>query len=132
METLWAFLKSDPKAMAPLFAYQVLENAMTNEGANPAELSGQSAVLVAILARLGGAFCRETLADIAHRQEFLAETNTLSILVHMGKEENASKVFEKYGVEGALRISDPSRKLYRAFGLDRAGFLQLLNPVLTC
>jgi alkyl-hydroperoxide reductase/thiol specific antioxidant family protein len=108
---------------------RVLENALTNEGPNLAELSERSPVLLVFLRHLGCVFCRETLADIASRQEFLKERNIRPVLAHMGQEEDAAGIFRKYGLVDALRVSDPSQDLYRAFGLERGRLWQIFSPV---
>jgi peroxiredoxin len=108
---------------------EALESAVTQEGTNLADLTEQSPVLLVFLRHLGCAFCRETLGDIADRQEFLQERKIRPVLVHMAQAGNAENVFKKYGLENVLRISDPSQDLYRAFGLGRASFWQLLNPI---
>jgi len=107
----------------------ILREAVTNDGSNLAEISEESPILLVFLRHLGCAFCRETLGDIAERREFLRERNIRPVLVHMGKDADAMRVFRKYGLEDSLRVSDPSQNLYRAFGLGRANFWKMLNPI---
>ena len=108
---------------------QSLECAVTQEGTNLAELTEQSPVLLIFLRHLGCAFCRETLGDIAGKQDFLRKRNIRPVFVHMTQDGDAASIFRKYGLESVLRISDPSLDLYQAFGLGRARFWQLLNPI---
>lgn len=108
---------------------QALQDAVTNEGLCLADLTDESPILLVFLRHLGCAFCREALADIASRQGFLKERNIRPVLVHMGKEENAAEVFQKFGLGKVLRISDPTQDLYGAFGLGRMRLWQLLSPI---
>ena len=48
--------------------------------------------------------------------------------VHMGTEQEAAPYFQRYGLTDTPHFSDPKKKLYKAFGLQRAGFLQLFKP----
>lgn len=45
----------------------------------------------------------------------------------MGSEEQALKFFTRLGVQDEHRVSDPERKLYRAFSLQRATLSQLFG-----
>ena len=46
----------------------------------------------------------------------------------MGTEEQARPLFERFGLGDVERVADPDRSLYRAFGLERGGLLQLFGP----
>lgn len=109
-----------------------LEDAMahyeTTSGRSLLERSRERALLVVFLRHLGCTFCREALSDLADRRERLAEEGVGVVLVHMASEEDAAAFFDRYGLGGAERVSDPERVLYRAFGLQRGRFLQLFGP----
>jgi hypothetical protein len=45
----------------------------------------------------------------------------------MSPEELARTMFTRYGLQDVLRISDPSRRLYAAFGLERGTIGQLFG-----
>lgn len=48
--------------------------------------------------------------------------------VHLGSEEEAAPLFASYGLPDVPRVSDPSARLYEAFGLERAGVAEYLTP----
>ena len=48
--------------------------------------------------------------------------------VHMSTAEDADEWFERYGVSDVVRISDPSKQLYRAFQLEEAPLNELVHP----
>ncbi len=48
-------------------------------------------------------------------------------LVHLGSDEKAAALFEKYGLGDTARVSDPTKSLYEAFGLKRARPSQILG-----
>ena len=45
----------------------------------------------------------------------------------MGKEEQAQKFFTKLGAQDEHRVSDPEKRLYQAFSLQRGKFGQLFG-----
>ncbi len=49
-------------------------------------------------------------------------------LVHMGDDALFAPMLKEYGLEDLHRISDPPRKLYAAFGLERGKTLSLFGP----
>jgi peroxiredoxin len=85
-------------------------------------------VLVTFLRHLGCTFCREALAALGARRHTIESSGTRLAFVSMGTEEQARAPFERYGLGDAERVADPDRHLYRAFGLERSGFLPLLSP----
>jgi hypothetical protein len=46
----------------------------------------------------------------------------------MSTAEEADEWFDRYGVPDLVRISDPDKRLYTAFGLDQASAWQLIHP----
>lgn len=100
----------------------------TNLGVSLDELSRLSPVLVVFLRHMGCTFCREALADLAAKREKIEREGTRLVLVHMSSEETASRFFARYGFQDVQRISDPGRTLYRAFGLMRGRFGDVLGP----
>lgn len=46
----------------------------------------------------------------------------------MSAEDEAAPWFEQAGLSDVLRISDPDRAHYRAFGLGTTGWIELLKP----
>jgi peroxiredoxin len=106
---------------------EILKNTYVNTGETLAALSVQSPILLVFLRHLGCTFCRETLSDIAEKMDFLRSKKIQPVFVHMSSEHEAQPILEKYHVEGVPRISDPEKKLYQAFGLQRGKILQLLG-----
>jgi peroxiredoxin len=85
-------------------------------------------VLLIFLRHVGCTFCREALGDLAANRQEIEESGTQIVLVHMGREEAAQSILEKYDLGQIPRVSDPKLALYRAFGLERGGFGQLFGP----
>ncbi|MCS7041686.1 MAG: AhpC/TSA family protein [Bryobacteraceae bacterium] len=100
----------------------------TNMGLTLDELSRISPVLLVFLRHMGCTFCREALADLAARRREIEQEGARLVLVHMSDESYAARFFARYGLEDVQRISDPERTLYRAFGLPRGRFGDVLGP----
>jgi len=100
----------------------------TNIGVSLDELSRVSPVLLVFLRHAGCTFCREALADIAEQRQEIEAAGARIVLVHMGTEDHAEQLFPKYGLDSAIRINDPNRSLYRAFGLERGTLMKLFGP----
>ncbi|MGC8758776.1 MAG: SelL-related redox protein [Bryobacteraceae bacterium] len=100
----------------------------TNMGLTLDELSRLSPVLLVFLRHMGCTFCREALADLAARRRDIEREGARLVLVHMSEEEDAAPFFARYGLQDVQRISDPQRTLYRAFGLPRGRFGDVLGP----
>jgi peroxiredoxin len=98
-----------------------LENARDAFGVSLAELSRRSPVLVVFLRHFGCTYCREAVADIAKDRAKLEADGTRVVFVHLGAPADAEAFFAGYGLQSVARIADPEAKLYRAFGLRRAG-----------
>jgi peroxiredoxin len=107
---------------------EILASARTQAGDDLLAISRRGPVLVTFLRHLGCTFCREALAALGARRHAIESSGTRLAFVHMGTEEQARALFERYGLGDAGRVADPDRHLYRAFGLERGGFLQLLGP----
>jgi peroxiredoxin len=100
----------------------------TSLGVALEDLTRLSPVLLVFLRHWGCTFCREALADLARRRAEIEENGTRLVLVHMGSEEAGRRFFAKHGLDGVASISDPQRALYRAFGLRRGTFGELIGP----
>lgn len=46
----------------------------------------------------------------------------------MGTQTHGQELFSRYGVDDIARVADPTRALYRAFGLQRGSLKQVLGP----
>lgn len=114
--------------MTPLPDNLNLDRYVTQDGRTLASLSNESPVLLVLLRHLGCTFCRETLADLAARRREIESAGARIVFVHMGVDEQAKYLFERYRLEDLSRISDPEATLYRALGLPRASLLQVYGP----
>lgn len=105
-----------------------LAHAHDQTGASLLELSRAGDVLVIFLRHFGCTFCREAVADVAaHKAELDANTTDV-VFVHMSPADKGDAFFADYGLPGARHISDPDKRLYRAFGLGRGNLRQLFGP----
>jgi peroxiredoxin len=125
MSTTDPVLTSSPPA--PEFQ-EALGFAKDQHGRTLGELSWQSPILLVLLRHSGCTFCREALAALAGVREQIQAMGTQIVLVHMGDEEQSLGFFGRYGLGDLPRISDPSRRLYQALGLERGRLGQLMGP----
>jgi peroxiredoxin len=107
---------------------EAIQQATSQHGVTLAELSSQNPTLTVFLRHIGCTFCREAVSDLAKRRSDLEARGINLALVHMSETAQATRFFERYGLESVHHFSDPTCKLYRAFGLDRGTFLQLFGP----
>ncbi|MBK6932792.1 MAG: AhpC/TSA family protein [Saprospirales bacterium] len=91
-------------------------------------LTEQSPVLLVFLRHFGCSFCREAISDIAKRRNRLEKRGVRIVMVHMANEPGlAEKFFHKYKLWPIDYISDPEKRLYRAFELGRGTPAQLFG-----
>jgi peroxiredoxin len=100
----------------------------TNKGLTLLEMSAHQPILVVFLRQLGCPFCRETLSDLSKQRKDLERTGTQIVLIHMSADQRAHDVFLFFGLADLPRVTDNNKLLYRAFGLRRAGLLDLFGP----
>jgi peroxiredoxin len=105
-----------------------LTQAKTQRGVSLTELDTNGGLLVIFLRHAGCTFCRETLADLQRQRGLVEAAGLTPVLVHMGSDEGAAAFFGGYGLGDVARVSDPERRLYRAFELRRGGLGQLFGP----
>jgi hypothetical protein len=67
------------------------------------------------------------MAEISKKRSSIIAKGTQLAFVHMSNEEQAGRFFASYGLEGAERVSDPQRKLYKLFRLVQGGLPQFLS-----
>lgn len=65
---------------------------------------------------------------MAHRRAAIESAGTQVAFVHMSDAQEADRWFDHYGVSDIARISDPSKQLYHAFGLEDASLRELAHP----
>ncbi len=117
---------NDVGAALPIEA--ALQRARTDSGQSLLDLSHESPVLLVFLRHAGCTFCKEALADIAHRRSAIESRGPTIALVHMSPDADAAQVFERYGLADLPRVSDPACELYRSLGLRRGTLKQLFGP----
>ncbi len=106
---------------------ELLSNMELNTGETLFDYSLQHPVLLVFLRHFGCTFCREALADIAKQRDNIEGQGTRIVFVHMTTDDIAERYFNRYGLEGAIHISDPECKFYAAFGLVKGNFTQLFG-----
>jgi uncharacterized membrane protein HdeD (DUF308 family) len=128
---LWhAFRASQP---APPSGEVSLASALSSlresDGRTLAELTDERQTLVVLLRHTGCTFCKQTLADLAQWQDALARAGVGVAVVGMSPSAEALRAHgARLGVTQAAWFADPDRLLYRAVGLGRGSFAQLLGP----
>jgi peroxiredoxin len=85
-------------------------------------------LLVVFIRHLGCTFCREALADLKAQSEQIMAAGVEPVVVHMTQPEDVQPLLERYGLQHTTVISDPDRKLFRAFELPLGKWWQLFGP----
>ena len=98
-----------------------------NTGETLFDYSLRQPVLLVFLRHFGCTFCREALADISKQRELIESQGSKIVFVHMTSTDIAERYFNRYGLDGAMHISDPECKFYAAFGLVKGNFTQLFG-----
>lgn len=89
------------------------------------QLSPEGTLLV-FLRHFGCTFCRETVSDLRACAE--ADPTYPSVLFFfMGSPREGRGFLQRYW-PGARAISDPEKRFYAAFGVERGGLLQMFGP----
>jgi peroxiredoxin len=104
-----------------------LDRIHTQDGISLQELSDRSPTMLIFLRYFGCPFCRESLKEIASKKEFIEHEGTKIVLVHMISEDEAKKYLDHFGLKNVYTISDPQKKLYKAFGLKKGTLFQLFG-----
>lgn len=104
-----------------------LENIYTNTGMSLQQHTDQWPTMLVFLRHFGCNFCRETLKEIANNRKQIESEGTKIVFVHLVDEDSASEITEQFGLSDIPRISDPNKKIYKAFGLTRANLRQLFG-----
>ncbi len=113
---------------ADLDPIELLRTTVTAHGSNVVTDSYSHPVLLVFLRHFGCTFCKETAAIIASQRTAIEANGTRIVMVHMSPQERGDTFFAEYSLNGVDHVSDPSRALYRAFGLKRGSLLRLFGP----
>jgi peroxiredoxin len=119
--------RDQAKGSAILPLGDALHLARDQAGRSLMQLSQESPVLVVFLRHFGCTFCREALADLSKQRPQIEANGTTIALVHMGTEDEANFMLERYGLSKIHHISDPLRRIYRSFSLRRGSWGQLFG-----
>lgn len=119
--------RDDAKGTPVMSLAEAITTAKDQTGQSLDQLSDQSPVLVVFLRHFGCTFCREALSDLSKQRPQIEAAGTTIALVHMGTEEEANFMLDRYGLAKIHHISDPLRRTYRAFALRRGSFGQLFG-----
>lgn len=105
-----------------------LRELRSNTGMRLSDLSADRPQLVLFLRHAGCTFCRQSLADLSAQRAEIERIGFGIVIVHMGDDmEKDTIFFERYNLDDVPRISDPKCRLYRQFGLDLGGFVELFG-----
>lgn len=111
------------------FAYQrAVKEIVSKDGWDLESLSNEAPTLVVFLRHLNCIYCRESLAELKRLREQIEANGVRIATVHMGSEEQAEELLSLFGLSDVARFSDPERKLYNAFGLERTTLGKMLGP----
>ena len=105
-----------------------LAEATTQTGRSLAEVSRESPLLLVLLRHSGCIFCREAIADLAAALPRIEAAGLRLGIVHQGIDADIRPLLARHGIDRVDRISDPEKRLYRAFELPRGSFGQLFGP----
>lgn len=105
-----------------------LERAKTSTGESLWELSQQQPVLVVFVRHSGCTFCREAVHDVGRHTDQIAAAGVKPVVVHMGSDADGQALLKWSGRSDLAAISDPERRLFRAFDLKLGSLWQLSGP----
>ena len=105
-----------------------LRMARCQNGESLLSLSRRQPRLVVCLRHLGCTFCRESLAELARQRSDIESAGAGIVLVHPTADDRAAALFREYGLGDLPRLADSNRVLYRALGLEKGSWFQLLGP----
>lgn len=122
-------MKTLPTETQNEFAYQrAVKEIVSKNGWDLESLSHEGPTLVVFLRHLNCIYCRESLAELKRLRAQIEAEGVRIAAVHMGTEEQAQELLSLFDLNDVERFSDPERRLYNAFGLERTTLGQLLAP----
>jgi peroxiredoxin len=111
------------------FAYwRAVKEIVSKNGWDLESLSREAPTLVVFLRHFNCIYCRESLAELRRLRAQIESEGVRIAVVHMGTETQAEQLLSLFDLPKVERFSDPERKLYNAFGLERTTLGHLLTP----
>lgn len=83
--------------------------------------------LFIFLRHFGCSFCKEAIRDLAEQKKEIEAQGSHVVLIHMSPADRAVEMAQKHGLENISWVSDPDRRLYQAFQLNRGNFQQMFG-----
>ena len=105
-----------------------LRSAITDTGVSLWDLSHERPTFVLFIRHSGCTFCREALADLKQQAATLRGRGWNLVVVHMSPPADGRSLLDHFGLADVPTISDPERKLFRAFELKSGNLWQLVGP----
>ena len=113
------------------FNHSAPDLTLLNTSGEPIKLSSlwvQQPLLLAFTRHFGCTQCKEMLNEIVDGKDRITEAG-LAIAIIMQGTPAATAIFARQYAPGLLCLSDPERKAYQAYGLERGNLFQtFLNP----
>lgn len=106
---------------------EAIEGVKDQRGESLGQISMISPVMVVFLRHFGCTFCREALSDLGRLRPEIEKLGTQLAIIHMSTDDEAEFMLGRYGLADVHRISDPFRRVYKAFELRRGTGSQLLG-----
>ena len=111
------------------FLFQrAVKEIVSKNGWDLESLSHEAPTLVVFLRHFNCIYCRESLAELQRLRKAIEAEGVRIAAVHMGTESQAEELLSLFDLADIERFSDPERRLYSAFGLERTSLGRLLGP----
>jgi len=107
---------------------QAIKEIVSKNGWDLESLSNEKPTLVVFLRHFNCIYCRESLSELGRLRQQIEENGASIAVVHMGNESDAEYLLSLFRLSDIERFSDPERRLYQAFGLQRTSLGKLIRP----
>ncbi len=121
------FINSDLDGIEDLT--QILKKTRTNQGDSILAMSRTKPVLLVFIRHFGCTFCRENVAEISSIEKQINQLGHSLVFVHMSDPSFGDEFFARYFDHPVVHIADPSRRIFKAFGLRRGNLRQVFGPM---
>ncbi len=105
-----------------------MTRAKTSSGESLWDLSHRQRLLVVFVRHAGCTFCRESVHDVGAQADAIQAAGAKPVIVHMGTESDGRQLMTWSGRNDIESVSDPDRRLFRAFELNFGTLWQLAGP----